>query len=90
MTVHRYDYNIAEHYLPALINDDWTGLDDDEHSRLEVFLGVTYADAAMQGKRALPVYWHISDDEPSFSRCDVSNLMAMCVPATLVVTHQDK
>lgn len=84
----QYLFNISEYFLPAVINDDWTGLSDEETSQLEVFLGVTYCEHAMQGGHSLPAHWSVEDDEPFFTRCEVTGLMSMCVVAGLYVREQ--
>lgn len=33
-----YDFSIAGHFLPALINGDYTGLDDNEAKQLDQFV----------------------------------------------------
>ena len=67
-----YEYKISEHWMSALINGDYTGLDDSEENTLDAWLA------------GLPVHghWDISQDEldngPAFSVCDICQLHAMC------------
>ncbi len=59
------ELKIATHFLPTLINDDWTGLEDDEALKLEQFLA-----------EHPNVWWLTTDGEPECARCAVSGLMA--------------
>lgn len=82
--IDQYEFMVAQDFLPAVINDDWTGFDDTEVSQLEVFLGAYEADLDAK----YDVVWsHWTDDpeaEPTFCRCDVTGLASMCVPIFLV------
>ena len=71
-------YTIASHYIPAIINDDWTGLDDLDVLRLTTFLDRN----APEGAYA----WVVKaiDNEPEFEVCEVCNLMAECETVTLL------
>lgn len=73
------DYHVGAHYLPALINADLSGLEDQEIADLGVFVAqAQYADVP-----AGFVFGHWSsdpDDEgEDFRRCDVSGMHAGCV-----------
>ena len=69
-----YEYNLAEHFLSALINNDYSGLDDNEADTLNSWLA------------GLPVrgHWDVDSEEleagPAFSVCDICQLHAMCYP----------
>jgi len=82
MTVKTYTYKIAEHFVSAIMNDDWTGLDEADSGQLTSFLA------------GLPVHFHYkapmhsiwqiaSDYTDDFARCDVSDLHANCATMTL-------
>ena len=75
---HLEDYTISDHLLCALINDDWTGLDDDEEKQLRLFLTHLPSNG----------HWSVPDDESSFARCEVLNLMSSCL--TVQYLHPKK
>ena len=68
-----YTYNICTHYASAIINGDESGLSDEELEGLNDFL-----DSLEHG----PGHWDVSDEEPDFSRDEVSGLMGDCVTFT--------
>ena len=61
-----YTFNIGGHYLSAIINSDYSGLDDQEQQQTDAFLD------------NLPVnngHFDAMDlDDPSFNTCEVSGL----------------
>jgi hypothetical protein len=65
-----FTYTIASHYAPAIINDDWTGLEDDEAEALQ-----SWIDDLPKGVE----YWETTDGGGSFDRDEVSGLLANCV-----------
>ena len=69
-----YEYDIAKHYLSAIVNGDYSGLDASDADLLNTFL-----DDTPQG------CWEFPEEEQygNFKRCDVCGLMADCVNATL-------
>lgn len=71
-----YEYTISETFSSALINQDISGLDDNEERQLDAFL-----DSAPQG--LIAGTFVIEDGEPSFERCDICNLHADCVTLRL-------
>ena len=75
MTFDQYDYNIADHWLPALVNADFSGLEAGELEELEAF------------SKSLPGsgHWDFADDYPDFRIDDVSGLFANCVSAVYLV-----
>lgn len=64
-----FTYTVAAHYVSAIINDDWTGLDDVEVSELEAW---------MEEVSNKVQHWEVMDDA-GFSRDEVTGLMADCV-----------
>lgn len=65
-----YEETIAAHFLPAIINADYTGLSDPEAAELDAFL-MTFS--------ALPdLTISTADDEPSFAVDAVTRLHADC------------
>lgn len=73
MKFEKYDYQIAEHYLPALINADVTGLEPGEDLDLDTFVAWVQSEHGAEGHWACP-----SDDSPDFRMCEVSGLMSNC------------
>jgi hypothetical protein len=71
-----YEYTISETFSSALINQDISGLDDNEVHQLDGFL-----DSAPQG--LIAGTFVIEDGEPSFERCDICDLHANCVTLRL-------
>lgn len=74
-----YELTLASHYLPALINADYTGLNDDEAADLDAFMRD---------------YWKLPDaaltfkgDETHFAVDEVSGLHADCYTCRLYFTN---
>ena len=59
---------IGEHYAPALINDDWTGLSDEDVDNLTRFLCVDVQDAVGTS------YEEILNETDEFGMCEVTGL----------------
>jgi len=74
MQFDHYEYNIAGHWLSAIINSDYTGLTDHEERQLDQFMN------------NLPVvgHWDIDDSDPAFSVDEVSGLYADTYKAKLI------
>lgn len=75
-----YIFNIASHYACAIVNNDYTGLEDAEEKELNGFLDHL--------KREYGTSWLELRDyetEGDFNRCDVSNLMGTCLQFNLEV-----
>jgi hypothetical protein len=70
MLVHYDTETIAIHYLSVIFNDDYTGLNDEEHEELDKWLD-------KQPKNATFAY--DDDNEQFFGKDAVSGLMATCV-----------
>ena len=65
-----YEYIIGEHFAPAIINDDYTGLEDDEHAALDAWLD----DNAMHSG-----HWTTEGESSDFARCEITGLMSDCI-----------
>ena len=65
-----YEFNISEHFLSAIVNDDYSGLNDVEENLLNRFL-------SQQNNLDNPS-WEIIDGEPHFIDCDVTGLFSNC------------
>jgi len=66
----RIEYQIEECYLPALINGDYSGLEDREITQIEGFL--------LSEKLNGGLFVTENDEEGAFVHCDVSGLRANC------------
>jgi hypothetical protein len=71
-----YQYTISDHFSSAIINHDFSGLDDKEDRQLQDFLGST-------PQNLMAGTWDIVDYEGGFDRCEVSGLGANCVTIRL-------
>ena len=80
-TMKTINYKIAEHYLPALINGDYTGMSAEEEYALEMFL---QAQGLPKGHWS-PRYHY---DDRDFAKCEVSGLMVDCFRMDYVVTEE--
>ena len=74
-----YEFNLAGHWLAALINDDETGLTDDESADLAAFMRPYYALEDMTVD--------ILDDEPGFTKDDISGDLADCYTVRFYFTN---
>ena len=73
MEFNYYIYDLASHYLPALINGDYTGLTDWEEAELNAWVD------------SLPVSGHfdVISEESDFCVCDICGLHADCYEVRL-------
>jgi hypothetical protein len=74
-----YHYTIADHFASAIINGDYSGLEDQEAIQLDEFLA------------SLPDHYHYKtkmhkifdlvnyEDEGNFARCEITGLHANCL-----------
>ena len=69
MKMDTFEYTVAEHWLSAIINGDYTGLNDNEERDLNAWLEIN------QESRA---YWD-TNGYISFGHDEISGLMAGCV-----------
>jgi hypothetical protein len=77
-----YIFNIASHYASALINGDYTGLEDNEEKELNHFLAHLKRE---YGNSNLELMDYPPHDEPDFNRDDITNLWANCLQFNLQV-----
>jgi len=75
MKLDYFTYDIAEHWVSAIENDDYTALDDDEVLMLDEFLDNL-------PRNALGWEW---SEEGRFAHDEVSGLMAQCVEGKLYI-----
>lgn len=68
------EFAIGSHYLSALINDDYSGLTDEESEELDSFYSLELHQGNAGG------HWsHDSDGESYFTVCDISGMRGDCV-----------
>jgi hypothetical protein len=70
MKFDHYTYILADHWVSAIINADYSGLDDAEEKQLTEWLAENHKP---QG------HWGISDEEGFFARDEISGLHANCI-----------
>jgi hypothetical protein len=78
-----YEFNIAGHWLPALVNDDFSGLSDAEANEVEEFI---YPYIKSLPDLTVAVMF---DDGASFARDAVSDLYADCYTVRLYFTNTE-
>ncbi len=66
------EYTIGSHLASALVNGDYSGLDDSEARDL---------DAWLEEHEFIGSYWDIGETH-EFNRCEISGLMGECITAT--------
>jgi hypothetical protein len=74
-----YDYTIGAHFASAIVNGDYSGLEDNEGRQFDQFMA------------ALPNHYHYKtkkiknfdlvdyEQEPNFDRCDITGLYSDCL-----------
>ena len=65
-----FEYRVSEHFLPAIVNDDYTGLNDEESNLLQQFL--------TEASKLENAIWVIDEDSSNFIDCDVTGLFSNC------------
>jgi hypothetical protein len=77
-----YTFNIASTYASAIVNGDYSGLEDNEEKELNNFLAYLERE---YGNSNLELMDYPPHDEPDFNRDDITNLWANCLQFNLVV-----
>lgn len=72
--VERCNYTVSQNYLSAIVNNDYSGVEDDEH------LEELYQLVEDIGTGIIDIP---EEEEPSFERCDVSGLFSDCITITI-------
>ncbi|MGL4503628.1 MAG: hypothetical protein ACRCU2_31505 [Planktothrix sp.] len=73
------EFTICEYYLGALINGDWSALDQREAIRLNHWL------TSLENILPIPGLWDWEDNSENYSRCDVSGLGGATVKVRWVI-----
>jgi len=66
------DVAIGTHFLPAIINDDLSGLEEVDHQQLSEWW------YNLHQEHGYGAYVFDYDTDSSFSRCQISGLMSFC------------
>lgn len=66
------DVAIGTHFLPAIINDDLSGLEEIDHEQLAEWW------YSLHQEHGHGAYVFDYDTDASFSRCQISRLMSFC------------
>lgn len=74
-----YELTLAAHYLAALINADYSGLDDNEAADLDAFM--------RPYNKLTDLTINTDDEEPHFAVDEVSGLHADCVTVRFYFTN---
>ena len=84
-----FEYSIAAHWLPAIFNDDFSGLSDIEEKQFSAFMA-TAGNIGFNNLR--DATWSMADDneEAHFSRCDISGLHSDCYSMRLYFTNPSR
>jgi len=77
-----YIFTIASHYASALVNGDYSGLEDNEEKELNNFLAYLERE---YGTSNLVLTDYYAENEADFNRDDVTNLWANCLQFNLEV-----
>ena len=73
-----YEFNICDAYARAIINNDYSGLDDKESNLLTNFLDDLKNTMQERGHKLLAIDGFDENDSTGFSFCDVCNLLGNC------------
>ena len=68
------EFNISKHYLTALINNDFSGMTDDEKNQLESFIE--------HNKLGYAYCPDFDSDDMGFTKCNVSGSYSDCIQLT--------
>ena len=81
MKTYIYNFTLADHWISAIINGDYSGLEDNEVKTLDAFL----ADLPKHYHYKAPMHgiWDVIGDEGHFARDEISHLHANCFDCTL-------
>jgi hypothetical protein len=80
-----YDYRIGSHFLPALINDDFSGLSDEDESAYASWVCRCYDNAKSDGWTEF--IW-VENDAAGFAKCNITNLFNDCIDVRLLVSKK--
>ena len=67
-----YEYTLADHWMSAIINDDYSGLGDEEEHQLKEWLNSNEMHRS---------HWDIDGDESFYAVDEITGLYANCMKA---------
>jgi hypothetical protein len=79
-----FEYSIADHFLSAIVNNDYSGLEDSEEKQLKAFLDYVYSNTAIVNSA-----WDWEENDTDYTRCEVCNLYANCALVKLRFHNPD-
>lgn len=74
-------FYVAEHYLAALINFDYSGLENDEIGIVEGFYNEIHAQTPNDFEWG---HLSVTNEQPEFRVCEASEKLANCVEVTAI------
>jgi hypothetical protein len=74
-------FTIASHYASAIVNGDYSGLEDHEEQELDGFLDYLMREFNSNDLQLTDYYLQ---NEPDFNRCEISNLHSDCIQFNLI------
>lgn len=85
-TIDLFEYTIASHYLPAIINDDFSGMLDHETYRLNKWLDMVIADANKLGEF---LHFDYAGSGEQVARCEITGLLANVLDLLVIFKRKD-
>jgi len=79
-----FEYDIAEHFLNVIVNNDYSGLENDDEANLKKFLDSVYSNHAVINSA-----WDWDNGDSDYTRCEVCDLYANCVRVKLRYHNKD-
>jgi hypothetical protein len=80
-----YSYRVGNHFIPALINDDFSRLSDEDQSAYTSWVCRCYDNAKNDGWTEF--IW-VEDDKAGFAKCEVTGLFNDCHEVRLLVSKK--
>lgn len=74
-----FEYTIGTHWFSAIINDDYTGLSNEEENQLNRFLS--------ESNNLDDARWQMPENESHFAICEISGLFSDCYTVKLHFTN---
>ena len=83
METYTITYKVGKHFLPAIINGDYTGLAKEDEIDLEKFLKRAEKIAKETGAKS----WHLDykDDGTNFTVCEICHFYCDCTTLVQVI-----
>lgn len=82
-----FEYTILSEFLPAIINDDWTGLSNADENTLRDWIEKQHANITKLGG-SFERYEYVTCT--NFARCEITNLLGdVCDLLIVFKTHEE-